>query len=432
MPAPLTDIKALREQRAQLVADARKIVDGKAEITKEDETKFDDAMKRADELKSRIDREEKLLDAEAELAQVRERKAGREQPGGEGGTRGQPGDGSLGDDETKKAYSAAFRNYLRYGSQYLEPDEQKILRAGYQPAPGAPEKRAAQTTTTTGGGYLIPTDFLARLAEALKAFGGVREVAQVLTTDGGNTINWPTLDDTGNKATLVAENTQSTETAFTFGQMTLNAYMYRTMALVPLELIQDSGLDIDALVAKQFGTRLGRGTNLHFTTGTGSGQPNGVVTASYAGYTAAASNAVAYNDLVELLHSLDPAYRATARFMMHDTTVKLIKKLVDSQNRPLWLPGIAVKEPDSILGYPYTVNQDMATVEASAKSILFGDFNRYIVRDVRGSMMLMRLTERYADYGQVGFILFSRHDADLEAANATTLNPIKHLVHPSP
>lgn len=426
MPAPTTDIKALREKRAGIVTQAQEILK-QENLTAEDEKRFDTMMADADALKARIDREERLLDLAADVEKPVDRRAGREQPGGEGGGRGQPGDGGP-DEDAKKAYSKAFRNYLMYGAQQIDPEEARLLRYGYR---AMPQEQRAQTTTTTGGGYLIPTDMLSRIDDARKEYGGVEPVATPLRTDTGNQVNWPTLDDTGNKATIVAENTQSSATDFVFGQKTLNAFMYRTMALVPLELLQDSMFDLDAMVSRQFGIRLQRGLNEHYTVGTGSGQPNGVVTASAAGVTASGNSTITFDNLVDLVHSLDPAYRKNARFMMHDTTLKLIKKLVDSQSRPLFLPGIALREPDTVNGYPYVINQDMAQVGPLTKSMLFGDFSFYIARTVTGSFMLLRLAERFADSGQVGFILFSRHDGELAAANATTLNPMKHLVHQS-
>ena len=93
-----------------------------------------------------------------------------------------------------------------------------------------------------------------------------------------------------------------------------------------------------------------------------------------------------YDDLVELEHSLDPAYREGGRcsFMFADTTLKAIKKLKDGQGRPLWLPGIDVKEPASILGYRYVINQSVPAMAATAKSVLFGDFSKYIIRERHG------------------------------------------------
>jgi HK97 family phage major capsid protein len=125
-----------------------------------------------------------------------------------------------------------------------------------------------------------------------------------------------------------------------------------------------------------------------------------------------------------LKHSVNRAYRQNAEWMFNDNTLLAIKKLTDSNNRPLWSPGIAAGEPDRFDGDRYVVNDDMPDMAASAKPILYGDFSNYFIRDVLG-IQLLRLSERYADYLQVGFIAFSRHDGLL--ADAGT-NPVKHLL----
>ena len=139
----------------------------------------------------------------------------------------------------------------------------------------------------------------------------------------------------------------------------VHKYSSKTVA-VPIELLQDSNADIEAFVNNRLITRLGRITNKHFTVGTGSSQPSGVLTGATLGVTGAKAqvDSVTYDDLVELEHSLDPAYREGGRcaFMFADATLKAIKKLKDGQGRPLWLPGIDVKEPASILGYRYAVS----------------------------------------------------------------------------
>jgi HK97 family phage major capsid protein len=139
------------------------------------------------------------------------------------------------------------------------------------------------------------------------------------------------------------------------------------------------------------------------------------VTAATVGPTGAAAAKIAYDELIDLEHSVDPAYReaGACRFMFHDSTLKELKKLKDDQKRPLWLPGLAVREPDTILGYAYTVNQHMPVLAANAKAVLFGDFSKYIIRDVM-AVSLFRMTDsKYTEKGQVGFLAFSRHDGNL-------------------
>jgi len=129
------------------------------------------------------------------------------------------------------------------------------------------------------------------------------------------------------------------------------------------------------------------------------------------------ATSVTYNNLVDLEHAVDPLYRAKGKYMFHDSTLKALKKLVDSANRPLWQPALTASfgngaEP-TILDHPYVINNDMPVMAANADSILFGDLTKYLYRKVAGGTTIMRLTERYADFLQVGIMGFLRADGQL-------------------
>jgi HK97 family phage major capsid protein len=154
-----------------------------------------------------------------------------------------------------------------------------------------------------------------------------------------------------------------------------------------------------------------------------------VVTGAQSYGTTAAGNAtgVTYDNLVNLIHSVDPAYRDNAEWMFNDSTLRAIKQIKDSQNRPLWQQDMALGERPTILGYPYVINQDVAVMAANAKSILFGDFSYYLIREVQ-DLRVLRLDERYADYLQAGFLAFVRTDGLLANAGGTNA-PIKYYAN---
>jgi HK97 family phage major capsid protein len=136
---------------------------------------------------------------------------------------------------------------------------------------------------------------------------------------------------------------------------------------------------------------------------------------------------VGYNDLVNLEHSVDPAYRYGAKFMLNDATLKSIKQLKDTLGRPLFVPGLASLAPDTILGYPYQINQDVPSLGSNSKFLLFGKMDKYIIRSVK-ELSILRLDERYAEFGQVAFLGFGRYDGNLIDAGT---NPVKYLVCPN-
>jgi HK97 family phage major capsid protein len=337
-------------------------------------------------------------------------------------------------DNAKDPHAKAFSAYLREGETVSSEVRGVLARynAGVGLSPEISIRNTMSTTTSSQGGALVPQGFSGMLEEAKKWFGGIEGVTGKFTTGTGNPFPWPTVNDTTNRGAIIGQNVQVSEVDLVFGQVTFNAYIGTSNAvLIPLALIDDSFFDMDALVARLLGIRLGRLFNWKCSVGTGTNEPTGIVTAAVAAgnvlqLTTGNTSSIAYNNLVDLEHSIDPVYRYTpsTRFMFSDTELKLIKKLVDGNNRPLWQPGLTssfregaavdlVASKPTILDHPYVINQDMATPAASAYSVLFGEMDAFKVREVAGGTTVMVLRERYADYLQVGYTAFQRFDSNL-------------------
>jgi HK97 family phage major capsid protein len=268
----------------------------------------------------------------------------------------------------------------------------------------------------------VPEGFRATLVERMKAWGAVQEVATNITTRTGAPLPWPTNDDTGNVGALLAENTAATEQDFAFGTAQLGAYKYTSKIVrISLEFLQDvDWVDAESFVQRKFAERLGRIHNQHFTTGTGTAQPLGIVAGATSGVTAAGAAAITADELIDLQHSVDPAYRNSpnAQFMLSDTALKLARKLKDSNGQYLFQTNTTGDVPSLLAGARYVVNVDMAVPATGVKSVLFGDFAAgYVIRWVR-EMQMLQLRERYAEFGQVGFIAFDRADGTVQDANA--------------
>lgn len=399
--------KELRARRFKLIEDARALSKGET-LSAEDNVKFDAMMAEADTMLAQIQRIERADDLHREtLEDLRNRGANN---------------GTSTEQEKERAdlEASTFRTWMRHGPSALNEAQRAVFNQRFQNALG--------TSPDTAGGFTVPQGFYATLIDAQLAYGGMIAEAYVFDTATGNTLPIPTDNDTSNKGAILGENTQVSQQDVAFGAITLNAWTYSSkLVLVSNQLLQDTVFNLDAFLAGKLGTRLARIENDHFTTGTGASQPSGVVTAATLGATGATgeTTTLIYDDLVELEHSVDPAYRMGAKFMMHDTTLKIIKKLKDGIGRPLWMPGLIVKEPDTINGYSYSINQSMAVPAANAKSIVFGDLKNYFIRRVSG-VQTLRLTERYADFNQVGFLAFQRMDGALIDAGT---HPVKYFQH---
>lgn len=312
--------------------------------------------------------------------------------------------------------SQALRAMLAGGLSALTPEQRQAMVARQNP-----DIRAAMSTTTsTEGGYTVATEYNRELIEAMKEIGGVRPVAHVFQTATGATMNFPTADATAEEGEIVGQNAPASAGDTAFGNATMDVYKYSSKKIaLPFELLQDSMFNLEVYVQKLLALRIGRITNRHYTVGTGVGQPRGLVTAAVVGKAAAAGGAtgVTYEDLVDLEHSVDPAYRSRAQYMFHDDSLKVLRKIKDGNDRPIFVPGYETGNPggapDRIMGRTYSINQHMAPMAANAKSIAFGDMSKYFVRDVMDLTMFRMTDSAFTLLGQVGFVAFMRSGGNL-------------------
>lgn len=423
------ELRKLREQMATLATEARTELDKITDKTEanqavEIEGRFDTIMAEYDKLRKRVEREEAVAAAEARANAGDPRRPGA--PDGE----------ARGEEEAQTPeYKEVFAKAIRFGASALDGEERQILmqgRAQLSQKDLPAEVRAQTTGTDSSGGYTVPEGFSGELEKSLALWGPMWDASVVreLNTSTGARLPWPTVDDTSNTGRIKAENADVDDDGtddVVFGEKELDAYVYDTgMVKVPIELLQDSAFDIESLMVELFGERLGRLANTTLTTGTGSSQPNGIVTASALGKTAASGTAITADELIDLLHAVDPAYRMSprCRWQFNDSTMAAIRKLKDGQGNYLWQMGdIRTGEPATLLDHPYSINQAMANIGLSAKPVIFGDHSKYIVRKVMGFQVLT-LRERYAEAFQVGMVGFKRFDGELLNTAA-----VRHLIN---
>ena len=384
--------KALREERAKAVNDMQTMLskanDEKRDLTAEETTNFDALHKRAEDVKGQLDRYEAAQKLTGELAAK----------GGE--QRQQPGRDDINtpeqqaDQQAKEARSQVDA-YLRRG----------VIEGG--------ETRAL---TTSGAGIVGDRPMYNQLVVSLKTFAGVRQAgATILPTSDGNDIAVPKADDSTAVGQIVGEGaTDNTEDDPDVGNLVLKSFKFDSKWVkVSLEMLQDSAYPLEQFILGTAGERIGRAFNNFATTGTGVGQPKGFLVAGTLGKTGAANNAIAYEELLDLIHSVDAGYRNAPGFglQFHDTTLAAIRKMKDGNGSYIFAAG-AAGAPSTVLDYKYTVNNAMPQIGAGAKIIAAGDWSRYFVRDVTG-VTIIRATELFAGDGLVGFRIFSRHDGNL-------------------
>jgi HK97 family phage major capsid protein len=409
-----TSIQALRERRAAKAAEARKLLDDNqgAKWTPQIAGQVDALYGEIDALEGQIKAYERQMQLEADDDSHIPSNLPTLKPG----------------DVDPKSAKALYNKWIRHGDDGLSAEEWATIRA------------TMSTTTPAEGGYTVPSLISGQLIDAMKAYGVMRRVAESFTTADGRPLSFPTSDGTAETGEWIAQNVTATAADPTFGTASLNVFKASSkIVAVPYELLQDSTIDMEAFIRTRLSQRLGRLGNTAFTVGTGTTQPDGVVPKATSGKvgTAGQTLTIIYDDIVDLVHAVDPAYRgAQCSFMASDSLIKVVRKLKDTANRPIWMPsyeagigrgaglhgGYSSQDVpvmfDTLLGYPVWVNNDVAVPAANAKSLLFGDFSYYKIRDTM-DVQLFRFTDSvYTKLGQVGFLAWARMGGNLVDAKA--------------
>lgn len=398
-------IQDLREHRAALAQKARKILDEHTgdKWTAAIAESVDTIYNEIDALDSQMRMTERQLEIDAGN-KLTELKAGDIDP---------------------MSPKALYNKWMRQGDNGLSAAEWTHIR------------NTMSTTTNSEGGFTVPSMISSTLYDAMKAFGAMRAVSDIISTADGRPLSFPTSDGTSEVGEIIAQNVTATGLDPSFSTVTLNVFKYSSkIVAVPLELLQDSTIDIEAFVRTRLAQRLGRIGNQHFTTGGGTTLPDGVMARAGAGKTGTTGQTltIIYDDIVDLIHSVDPAYRTPrSAFMTNDALLRVIRKLKDSQNRPLWVPsfesglmrGVGVASDggyigqdravvfDTLMGYPLYVNNDIAAPAANAKTMAFGDFSYYKIRDAMEVQMFRFTDSAYTKLGQVAFLAWCRMGGNL-------------------
>lgn len=352
-------IKNLSEQRARAWEQAKGLLDHAAtearDLSAEESEQFDRINAELDSADARI---KTILDAEQRNRDIEESRSRLGVPADLGATVTASVENS--DEETVRSLMTGELRSARF------------------------EKRAI-TSSNSGGS--VPTSVYDRIVEHLVQTNVVRNVATVVTTNSGETLNVPT-STAFSTASIVGEAAQASASDPTLATRALGAYKYTVLVQLSNELANDGAVDVAGFLARQAGTAIGVATRGHMTTGDGSSKPTGIVTSSSAGATGATGVTGAFtgDKLIDLRYSVGSAYTSQpgCGFMMNNTAMAAARKLKGTANdHYIFAPGMN-GDPDSLLGFPVYLNDSMASPALSAKSVLFGHFPSYYIREVNG------------------------------------------------
>ncbi len=370
----MSKMQELREKRASVWESAKAFLNERegASLSAEDVAIYEGMEQEVVDLGQTLDR----LERQAQMDRVMETAAAKP---------------FVGRPEKKNRESEAFFAALR---NRINPMVQNALRLGED----------------ADGGYLAPDEYEARLIESLQEANVLRTLCHVIQTASGER-KIPVVASKGS-AVWLDEGSAFEESDVKFAQTSLSAYKLGTILKISDELLNDSVFDLESYIAKEFGRRLGAAEEESFLTGNGQNKPTGLLESAELGVTSNSTTNVSFDEIIDLYHSLRLPYRKQATFLVHDSTVKTLRKVKDAQGQYIWQPSVKAGTPDTVLNRPVVTSQYMPLPDAGQKTILFGDFSYYWIADRQGRTF-KRLSELYAASGQVGFLAWQRLDAKL-------------------
>jgi len=322
-------------------------------------------------------------------------------------------------DDGRTDLDRAFENYLRTGRPNADITNLQVTNAQGE-------------GTSAGGGYMVPSGFRQKLVEVRKSFGGFMTEAEQLNTDTGAPLEYPTNDDTANTGDITAESAAVASGAdLVFGTVTLGAYKYTSAGAgsnlplrVPVELLQDAAFDVEGLVSRKLGMRIARKQAPHCVTGTGVGQPLGILASSLTSdVDLGTADTPKYADLVNLQDALDEEYDPNAKWLMKKNTWSQIRQIVDTAGRPLVqssTEGIAGRPERRLLDRDVVIDEASPTLSSAAITypIAYGDFREaYVVRRVSNLVVVVNPYSRAAN-GEVEFTAWERMDGNIQNRSA--------------
>ena len=218
------------------------------------------------------------------------------------------------------------------------------------------------TNPDSAGGYLIPAEWDTRLIETLEEENVMRTLGTSITTNGEHKIN---VVATKPAASWTAEGQPMQFSNGTFKQVTLDAHKVSIGIVVTTELLADNAFDLESYIVEQFGKGIANAEEEAFIVGDGNGKPTGFLTTIGGDSTAYATTKgtePTADEIVDLVYKLPRPYRKNAVFLVNDSTLALLRKFKDQNQRYLWEESYQAGEPSTFMGYKIYTSPYMPTV----------------------------------------------------------------------
>lgn len=386
-------LKELRDLRGKLIADARCILDKadaeKRSLTAEEDGKYNEIFGKAEETRTRIEREEQLAEAERSAADLELRRREEGKPGATGEQRTA---GRRGSDE----YRSAFDRFMASGRNALTEAE----------------VRALQADSDTGGGFMVASEqFVDMLIKGVDDQVFIRNLATKFRVESAASLGAPYLAADPADADWTAEIlTGSEDSTMSFGKRSLTPHPLAKRIKISNKLMRlNSGMG--NVVADRLAYKFAISQEKGFMTGSGANQPLGIFTASNDGIptsrdvaTGNASTSPTFDGLISAKFALKGQYWSRAQWVFHRDVLAVVAKLKNGEGDYIWRESVRAGEPDRLLNLPVNMSEYAPNTLTSAQYVgALGDFSQYWIADAL-DLQVQRLTELYAETNQMGFI----------------------------
>jgi len=269
-------------------------------------------------------------------------------------------------------YLRAWAKVASGRGHMIAPEEQKALER-------------AMSLTDTAGGYLVP--FQLDPTVIITANGSrnqIREAARTVVATGDV---WNGVSSGAVAWSWDAEATEVSDDAPSFAQPSIPVYKAQGFVPISIEALED-----EANVTQEVARLLSFGRDVleasAFVSGTGTGQPTGIVTAltgtaSVVAPTTAETFAAA--DIYKLDGALPSRYRTGASWLGNRSIYNLVRQFDVNGGAQLW-ERIGADVPPQLMGRPALEAEDMdASFDPAATGdnnlLVYGDFSNYVIAD---------------------------------------------------
>ena len=288
-----------------------------------------------------------------------------------------------------REYNTAFNSWFRRGESEAGLRDLAV-------------RAALSSDSNRDGGFVVPEEMDGTISRVLSTVSAVRGIARVVSISGGS---YSTLVSQGGATgSWVGErDTRSATTTPNLAEIDVPAMELAANPGITQTLLDDASLDIAQWLADEVAITFAEMEGAAFVSGDGTKKPRGILSystvanASYAwgsiGFvkTGAAADFASSNpidNIMDLFGALRPGYRNNGTFLSNDATVTAIRKFKDSTGNLIWAPP-TLDNPQTIVGKPVVIDENMPSVGAGAFPLAFGDFQRgYLIVDRIGTRVL--------------------------------------------